>query len=203
MQLLLGRHIVVRGYPCRLDYRRLNYATVSDLEASFPHVCEACILSPDPRNSMPRITVYDHEADRKSLFAKTMARKSPPTRIHILPLCIPTPRTSNELTRRCISQSVLCGYRLMIARGTPRYRLPTIPPPIPLIVSASHTIIRLQTKSSWVSGSRNVIQDVTGTARPRPPPWVSSRPIAKAAQDMRKGVDKVIRAPKAVRLVPR
>jgi hypothetical protein len=193
----------VRGYPYRLDYRRLNYATVSDLEASFPHVYEACIFSPDPRDSLPRITVYHHENDRKSVTAKTMARRSPPSRIHVLPLCIPTPCTSNKLTRRCISQSVLCGYRLMIARGTPRYRLPTIPPPIPLIVSASHTIIRLQTKSSWVSGSRNVIPEVIGAACSRPPPWVSSRPIAKAAQDMRKGVDKVIRAPKAVRLVPR
>lgn len=189
--------------PCRLDYRRLNYATVSDLEASFLHVYEACILGPDLSNSLPRITVYDHEADRKSLFAKTMARKSPPTRIHILPLCIPTPRTSKTRIRRCIFQSVLCGYRLMIARGTPRYRLPTIPPPIPLTVSASHTIIRLQTKSSWATGSRNVIPEIAGTSRPRPPPWVSSRPIAKDAQDMRKGVDKVIRAPKAVRLVPR
>jgi hypothetical protein len=188
--------------PCRLDYRRL-YTTVSGLEATLPHVYEACILSPDPRDSLPRITVYHHEDDRKSVTAKTMAGKRTPPRIHILPLCIPTPRTSNPLLRRCISQSVLCDYRLMIARGTPRYRLPTIPPPIPLIVSASHTIIRLQTKSSWVSGSRNVIPEVIGAACSRPPPWVSSRPIAKAAQDMRKGVDKVIRAPKAVRLVPR
>jgi hypothetical protein len=146
--------------------------------------------------------VYHHENDRKSVTAKTMARKPPPSRIHTLPSCIPTPRTSNPLIRRCISQSVLCRHRLMIARGTPRYRLPTIPPPIPLIVSASHTIIRLQTKSSWATGSRNVIQEVIGTTFSRPPPWVSSRPIARDAQDMGKGVDKVIRAPNAVRLVP-
>jgi hypothetical protein len=135
-----------------------------------------------------------------------MTRKSPPSRIHILPSCIPTPRKSSTHSVLYLFTPISClswNSPLMIARGTPRYRLPTIPPPIPLIVSASHTIIRLQTKSSWVSGSRNVIPEVIGAACSRPPPWVSSRPIAKAAQDMRKGVDKVIRAPKAVRLVPR
>jgi hypothetical protein len=135
-----------------------------------------------------------------------MTRKSPPSRIHILPPCIPTPRKSPTHSVLYLFMPISClswKNTLTIARGTPRYRLPTIPPPLPLIVSASHTIIRLQTKSSWATGSRNVIPEVVGTAPSRPPPWVSSRPIPKDAQDMRKGVDKGIRAPKAVRLVPR
>lgn len=90
----------------------------------------------------------------------------------------------------------------MIARGTPKYHLPKIPPPIPLTISPSNTIIRLQTNSSWTTGSRMTINE-NQSAQAMAPPWVSSRPTVKDSEELRKGVERAIRAPKAVRLVSR
>lgn len=91
------------------------------------------------------------------------------------------------------------------ARGTPKYRLPILPPSIPLIIRPS-PIVRVRRYAPDSSGSLVPMAPTTpdsdnesdtdekGTEAAAPPPWVSSRPSKVVAEE----VDKKISRPPAV-----